>query len=96
MIRTLSNVLIALALASFAAVGVAVGGVHAYGLLKRPGSVFHTKAMAIALSVGAVFSMLSSGALQPHVGAHYPMRDAAEAHRVLEARETVGSTILVP
>ena len=46
--------------------------------------------------IGAVFSMLSSGALQPHVGAHYPMRDAAEAHRVLEARETVGSTILVP
>lgn len=46
--------------------------------------------------IGAVFSMLSSGAITPHVGGHYAMKDAAAAHRALEARETVGSTILVP
>jgi NADPH2:quinone reductase len=44
--------------------------------------------------IGALFDMVTSGKLQPHIGARYAMRDVAEAHRDLEARKTVGSTLL--
>lgn len=44
----------------------------------------------------ALFDAVLSGAVRPHIGARYPLRDAAQAHRDLEARRTVGSTILVP
>jgi len=30
------------------------------------------------------------------IGQRYPLREAAQAHRDLEARKTTGSTILVP
>jgi len=30
------------------------------------------------------------------IGQRYPLKDAAEAHRALEARKTTGSTILIP
>lgn len=43
----------------------------------------------------ALFDVLTSGAVRPHIGARYPLREAADAHRALEARQTVGSTILV-
>jgi NADPH:quinone reductase len=46
--------------------------------------------------IAAVFEMIADGHLDPHVGARYPLADVAEAHRALEARETVGSTILLP
>jgi NADPH2:quinone reductase len=44
----------------------------------------------------ALFDAVLSGAVRPHIGARHPLRDAAQAHRDLEARKTVGSTILVP
>lgn len=44
--------------------------------------------------LGALFDMIVSGAIEPHIGARYPLRDVAEAHRALENRETVGSTVL--
>jgi NADPH2:quinone reductase len=31
-----------------------------------------------------------------HVGQRYPLSEAAQAHQDLEARKTVGSTVLVP
>jgi NADPH2:quinone reductase len=34
--------------------------------------------------------------VQPHIGQRLPLRDAAEAHRNLEARKTTGSSILLP
>ncbi len=45
--------------------------------------------------IRALFDMVRTGRVQPHIGARYPIRDVAAAHRALEARETVGSTILV-
>lgn len=45
--------------------------------------------------IAAVFEMITSGNLQPHIGARFPLAEAADAHRALEARQTVGSTILV-
>jgi NADPH2:quinone reductase len=42
----------------------------------------------------ALFRMVSTGQVRPHVGARYPLREAARAHIDLEARRTVGSTVL--
>lgn len=43
----------------------------------------------------ALFGMVASGKVKPHIGARYPLREAADAHIALEARETVGSTVLI-
>ena len=45
-------------LASFTATGFAVAGLHAWGLLRNRTSVFHRKAMEIALVVGSVGALL--------------------------------------
>jgi NADPH2:quinone reductase len=34
--------------------------------------------------------------LQVEIAQAYPLREASEAHRMLESRRTTGSTILVP
>lgn len=41
-------------------------------------------------------TLLASGKVRAEIGQRYPLADAAEAHRALEARETTGTTILVP
>lgn len=43
-----------------------------------------------------LFAKVASGAVRPHIGRRMPLRDAADAHRDLEARKTTGSTILLP
>jgi len=43
----------------------------------------------------ALFAAVTSGAVRPHIGARYPLQEAAQAHRDLEARKTVGSTLLI-
>jgi NADPH2:quinone reductase len=37
-----------------------------------------------------------SGAVEILVNQRYPLRDAADAHRALEGRQTTGSTVLLP
>jgi NADPH2:quinone reductase len=44
----------------------------------------------------AVFSQVSSGKLKVKINQRYSLREAAQAHRDLEARKTVGATVLVP
>jgi NADPH2:quinone reductase len=72
-------------------------------LLAQKGSLFLTRPTIghyyrnreeSAEGVGALFGVVASGEVRPHVGARYALADAAEAHRALEARETVGSTVL--
>lgn len=41
-----------------------------------------------------LFAVLAAGTVQPMIGARLPLSAAAEAHRRLEGRETVGSTVL--
>lgn len=41
-------------------------------------------------------SAASAGRLVPLVGQYVPLADAAAAHRAIEARATVGKTVLVP
>jgi len=45
--------------------------------------------------VDRLFAMLRSGAITVSIGQRFALKDAAQAHRALEARETVGSTVLV-
>jgi cytochrome bd ubiquinol oxidase subunit I len=45
-------------IAAFCATGFGVAGIHAIGLLKNPGSVFHTKAFQIALVIGATAAII--------------------------------------
>lgn len=44
--------------------------------------------------VKALFDMVTSGKVKPHIGATYPLQDARRAHVDLEARKTVGSSVL--
>jgi NADPH2:quinone reductase len=43
-----------------------------------------------------LFAKLASGAVKAHVGQQLALRDAAEAHRALASRRTVGATVLLP
>ncbi len=39
--------------------------------------------------------MVTSGKVRAHIGQTFALEHVADAHRALEARETVGSTVLV-
>jgi NADPH:quinone reductase len=43
-----------------------------------------------------LFAKVAAGAVKAHIGQRLSLRDAAQAHRDLEARRTTGSTILLP
>ena len=47
-------------------------------------------------SAAAVFDMVRSGAIKVHIGQRYALSDVASAHRDLEARRTIGATVLLP
>jgi cytochrome bd ubiquinol oxidase subunit I len=71
-------------IAAFVATGFAVAGLHAFLLLRKPGNLFHTKALRIALTVGGVAALLQplSGDLSAKdVAKRQPEKFAAmEAH----------------
>ena len=46
-------------------------------------------------AAATLFGLIGAGHLRATVGATYPLREAARAHEALEARRTVGSTVLV-
>ena len=43
-----------------------------------------------------LFDIVLAGKVNIEIGQRYPLRDAAKAHRDLEARKTTGSSILIP
>jgi NADPH2:quinone reductase len=43
-----------------------------------------------------LFEVIANGAVSIRIGQTYALRDAAQAHRDLEARKTTGSTVLLP
>jgi NADPH2:quinone reductase len=63
--------------------------------LTRP-TLFHYIATREQLeqSAGELFDVVASGKVKIEVKQRFPLKDAAEAHRQLEARNTTGSTIL--
>ncbi|MGA3255775.1 MAG: zinc-binding dehydrogenase, partial [Mycobacterium sp.] len=45
---------------------------------------------------GELFNSIADGTIKVTVSGHYPLRDAADAHRDLQGRKTVGSVVLTP
>ena len=73
--------------------------------LSRAGSLFLTRPTLmdyaaepgeLQASAERLFEMLRSGAVPVRIGARFPLSQAAEAHRAIEARATTGSTLLIP
>lgn len=65
--------------------------------LTRPTLVHYVAAREdLELRAGAVFSAIAAGDLDVLVGDRYPLSDVAAAHRVLEARQTVGKILIEP
>ena len=65
--------------------------------LTRP-TLFHyvAKRADLERSARELFEVIGSGAVRIEIGQTYPLRDVAQAHRDLEGRRTVGSTVLLP
>ena len=73
--------------------------------LMRGGSLYLTRpTMAdytatsedLARTATALFDRMARGVISAQIGQRFALADAAEAHRALEARKTVGSTVLIP
>jgi NADPH2:quinone reductase len=63
----------------------------------RPTLGVHTATREL-VEAGArsLFGMVTSGKVNVEIGRRFPLAEAADAHRAMEARATTGSTILVP
>lgn len=76
-----------------------VGELAANGSLfvTRP-SLFHYFGKDDELEIGAreLIQVVSSGIVRIEINQEYALRDAVKAHRDLEARQTTGSSILIP
>ena len=81
-----------------------VDGVN-LGILAQKGSLFVTRPTVFAYysdaaerdgGMARVWEMIGSGKVEVTIGQTWPLTEAAEAHRALEARRTTGSTVLVP
>jgi NADPH2:quinone reductase len=73
--------------------------------LARRGSLYLTRPMGPTYladpgerdaAARAVFALVRRGVLTPLVGQTFALHEAADAHRALEARRTVGATVLRP
>jgi NADPH2:quinone reductase len=65
--------------------------------LTRPTLFDYTRTRAaLVKSARELFDALAGGIVRAHIGRTFPLREAAQAHRALEARQTVGSTVLIP
>lgn len=65
--------------------------------LTRPTLVSYTATRAdLELSAGRVIEAVSNGWVKIKVPHTYPLKEAAQAHRDLEARKTTGSVVLLP
>jgi len=65
--------------------------------ITRPTLAHHTaKREELEELGGELFAMVGGGKVKIEVNQTYALRDAAQAHRDLEARRTTGSTILLP
>ena len=87
--------------------GNASGAVDALdtGLLAQKGSLFLSRPSLMGYtatraelveSANALFEVVRTRTVEVAVNQTYPLREAAQAHRDLEARATTGSTILLP
>lgn len=75
-------------LASYAATGLLVAGIHAFLLLRQPDNAFHRRALRVALVVGAPAALLMplSGDLNARFIARYQPAKLAAAESLFETR----------
>jgi NADPH2:quinone reductase len=65
--------------------------------LTRPGLAQYTTTRAELLQrAGDLFDWIASGKLKLRISQTLPLKDAAEAHRLLEGRKTTGKVLLIP
>ena len=87
--------------------GQSSGGIGAFdpALLAAKGSLFLTRPSLFDYTVGkeelrvraaALFAAVEAKSVKINIGARFPLREAAAAHRALESRQTTGSVVLVP
>jgi putative PIG3 family NAD(P)H quinone oxidoreductase len=60
----------------------------------RPATGPNSKSEVVAAVVEAVWPMIADGRVRPVIGAHLPIQEAAEAHRLLQAGEITGKIVL--
>ncbi|MGO9310390.1 MAG: quinone oxidoreductase family protein [Spirochaetia bacterium] len=74
-------------------------------LLSAKGSLYVTRPLlahyvadteSLRRRAGDVLGWVARGTLKVRIGAKFPLGDAAEAHRQLEARKTTGKVLLIP
>ncbi|MFG1920715.1 quinone oxidoreductase family protein [Cryptosporangium sp. NPDC048952] len=72
------------------------------GILASKGSLFVTRPTLkhymgeLRTAASELFDLVSAGVITPNIGARFPLADAADAHRALESRATIGATVLQP
>ena len=75
------------------------------GILAQKGSLFLTRPTLVNYTASRedldraareLFAVVKKGAVKIPINQTYPLREAAQAHRDLEARKTTGSTVLLP
>ncbi|HUM90280.1 MAG TPA: zinc-binding dehydrogenase, partial [Candidatus Competibacter sp.] len=75
------------------------------GILAAKGSLFLTrptlmtytaKRADLVASAAELFEVVGNGVVKIEVRQTYPLAETAQAHRDLEARQTTGSTVLLP
>lgn len=91
-------------MASFGNASGAVAPVN-IGVLAQKGSLFLTRPTLVTYTASRedlltaareLFAVVKKGAVKITINQTYPLREAAQAHRDLEARKTTGSTVLLP
>jgi NADPH2:quinone reductase len=94
-------------LGMFVTFGNASGPIDAFnaGILSAKGSLFMTRPSLahytgsradLLATANDLIDVVSKGIVKIAVNQTYPLKDAAQAHRDLEARKTTGSTVLLP
>ncbi|HEV7718345.1 MAG TPA: quinone oxidoreductase [Arsenicitalea sp.] len=75
------------------------------GILATKGSLYVTRPTAgsyfitskeYRVAAKALFEVVGSGKVKVTIGQTFALKDAADAHRALESRQTIGSTLLLP
>ncbi|HKP65033.1 MAG TPA: quinone oxidoreductase [Casimicrobiaceae bacterium] len=91
----------------FVSYGNASGPVAAFnlGLLAQKGSLYATRPTLVTYAsdraslnamASELFAMIESGKIKADINQTFALKDAADAHRALQGRQTTGSTLLLP
>ncbi|MDE2001919.1 MAG: quinone oxidoreductase [Betaproteobacteria bacterium] len=91
----------------FVSFGNSSGPIAAFniGMLAQKGSLYATRPTlftyaadraSLSSMADEMFAMVESGKLRAEIGQVFALKDAADAHRALQARQTTGATLLLP